>query len=501
MHLLGRRSVCAALVLGSLLLSGCVWVVSEPVYGPGGHEQRNPSVAFDGTNFLAVWADVRQVTPQHPFDANIYGARIRPDGSVLDVTGIPITSDAGGQDAPDVAFDGTNFLVVWTAGSSTYGARVSPAGVVLDPQGFIIGSGERLGAPAVSAGAGSSLVVWETCVAQCSPLSPSLFETVGKRVSASGVVLDPTPIEISSSGLAFDPDVAFDGTHHLVVWQQANFIHGGNDVFARRVSSAGTVVESAFAVTSRPANEASPAVAFDGTNFLAVWTADPVSILGKIRGARITPGAVVLDGAGFNISTARGGAPTVIFDGTNHFVAWASPTGPVNDDDPLLGRRVSSQGSLVDSAPLSLGQGLHPTVAAGAGTTLLTFESAPIIGFLRPAAVRADADQWADSARQPTVVRDEPGERSAVAVDRLRRHQPSRGLGQINDPASSTTCTPVASDQTERCWMEPGSRSRRRLATNSTEVSRSTGQPSSSCGRTARWRRRTTIAQTFSELV
>jgi hypothetical protein len=385
-----RRIAVVALALGSLLGSGCAVAVSDPVYGPGGHPQRNPAVAFDGTNFLAVWADLRNPTPQDPFSYDIYAARITPNGAVLDLTGIPIAQNYPEAPAPDVAFDGTNFLVVWNGGS-IYGARVSPDGVVLDPEPFIVGGGGPTSGPAISAGGGSSLVTWEACVTNCAGPPPRVFQTQGARVSPSGVVLDSIEIGPPNFGIApHRPDVAFDGTNHLVVWQQAILSPSLQyNVLARRISPAGTAVGEAFPITSQAGSEESPAVGFDGTNFLAVWNTDPVSITGRVRGARVTPGAVVLDASGFDISTARGSAPTVAFDGTNHFVAWATPTGPVNDDDPLLGRRVSPDGSLVDPVVRSLGQGLHPSLGAGEGVTLLSFESIELIGFLRPAEVRA----------------------------------------------------------------------------------------------------------------
>ena len=218
-----------------------------------------------------------------------------------------------------------------------------------------------------------------------------------------------------------------------MVWQQVD-ASWNYKVFARRISPAGTAVGEAFPITNRPASEVSPAVAFDGTNFLAVWAAgssNPFSGMlgtpGPVRGARITPGAAVLDPSGFDISTdlTTADPPTVTFDGTNHLVAWAHTPGPGtdSDDDPLVGRRVSPDGAIVDPVALPLGHGMRPSVGAGAG------HDAPDL--------RVDRDDPCDAGSSGPAPLDDPplivtnpanGQRSPV--DRVRWHRPSRRLGR-----------------------------------------------------------------------
>jgi hypothetical protein len=118
--------------------------------------QTNPVVAWTSGTYLVAWQDLRSGTT-----LDVYGARLNDAGSVLDATGIPISTAPDHQDAPAIAFNGT-FLVVWRDGRSgstydVFAARVGTNGSVSDPNGFGVAAGSfHEFAPAVAPGPGGT---------------------------------------------------------------------------------------------------------------------------------------------------------------------------------------------------------------------------------------------------------------------------------------------------------------------------------------------------------
>lgn len=72
--------------------------------------QYGPSIGFDGTNFLVSWTDGRDSLEQ------IYAARVSTSGTVLDPGGFPVLPEADEQISANIAYDGTNYLIVWQFG-------------------------------------------------------------------------------------------------------------------------------------------------------------------------------------------------------------------------------------------------------------------------------------------------------------------------------------------------------------------------------------------------
>ena len=98
-----------------------------------------PRVASDGVNFLVVW----EQPSSEPFNpVRYFAARIDAAGAILD-SPLLLGGEPGFNPAPAVVFDTVNYVVTWPdRRGGTYAARVTPGGTVLDPGGFPINAGQ-----------------------------------------------------------------------------------------------------------------------------------------------------------------------------------------------------------------------------------------------------------------------------------------------------------------------------------------------------------------------
>jgi hypothetical protein len=330
--------------------------------------QVDPQVAFDGRNFLVVWSDDRlKPDPDDPQD-DVFGARVTRAGVVLDPDGIPISTAEGQEYDPSLAFDGSRFLVVWTASGSgfgdIYGARIATTGKVLDPKGFVISSGSKgRSDPAVAFDGTRYLIAW-------SEEAPDAYDIFAARVSPAGKTLDPKAIRISRGGHAWEaPTVAFGDENYLVAWTDWETGYY-QEIRGTRVSPDGTVLDPGGLVIARSENDNSgQLVAFDGSNYLVVWSGTPeeevegdFTSTGGVYSARVSTDGVVLDSDGRAISTAPDDqAPHgIAFDGANHFVTWwrwAARSTFADDEYDIHGVRLTSEGTTIDKPPMTISTG------------------------------------------------------------------------------------------------------------------------------------------------
>jgi phosphoribosylformylglycinamidine (FGAM) synthase PurS component len=179
-------------------------------------------------------------------------------------------------------------------------------------------------------------------------------DVYGARVTPGGTVLDPSGILITMAGRdQLTPAVGFDGANFLVAWGDNRAADLNLDVYGARVTPAGTVLDPQGFVITQAANEQShPAIGFDGANFLVVWTDYRNGDYSDIYGARVTPQRTVLDPQGFAISQTvlDQSNPVLGFDGANFLLAWTDYRSGIYSD--IFGARVTPQGTVLDTSGL-----------------------------------------------------------------------------------------------------------------------------------------------------
>ena len=221
--------------------------------------QTYPSLIFDGQNYIVVWSD-------NNFGGSSYylaAARVTPAGVVLD-TGACITNGAGSSEyRAKIAYDGNRCLVVWPKSSGPiYGRFINSQ---CQPEGsiFIIAS-YPAGGPNIAFDGTNYLVVW------FSGLYPSL-ELHGHLVSTQGALVG-SPIDIAlGSGCHRWADIVFDGTKYLVIWQTGEN-NAGQKIYGQFIGTDGSHIGDVFMICDNTYQERWwPAVAVADSNFIAVW--------------------------------------------------------------------------------------------------------------------------------------------------------------------------------------------------------------------------------------
>ncbi|MDC0710939.1 DUF5011 domain-containing protein [Stigmatella sp. ncwal1] len=180
--------------------------------------------------------------------------------------------------------------------------------------------------PVLAAGNGVYLVVWNEYIGSTSQL-------VAARVRASdGVVLDAAPLNIDAQpiplGSVKEPAVTFDGTHFLVVYSKrvpSNYSYR-EDIYGKRVrASDGAVVDSNPIFISTIANSDDtrrPTVVFNGTNYLVLWETLVYPNWG-LYGAYVSPAGQLLTPSSFLVTSNVFNPQLAAGSGSDSLGVWA----------------------------------------------------------------------------------------------------------------------------------------------------------------------------------
>jgi len=241
------------------------------------------ALASNGSSYFAVWCEKGRVV----------GKTLTGDAVTAMET--VVIGEGDSIHRPAVAWDRTGYVATWIDHDDMYSRRLTPA--LAEPRlvAHIAAQGR-----VVSSSAGA-FFCWRTLDG----------EVLTRQLDGSGtdnrINVGPTPQD--------EPAVTWDGDRMVVVWQEGDAIRAG------RFTADGRALDGAGVVAASKNEPHSPRIAFDGVDYLLVWT-EFISGKSQVFGRFVTREGTVR-GEAFAISPlGQTYSATVVWIGSRYIVVW-----------------------------------------------------------------------------------------------------------------------------------------------------------------------------------
>jgi hypothetical protein len=289
------------------------------VSSPGEHPHQT-ALASDGRDYLLAWSEEKDES----YDvrvAHILAATGQVAESIPDL----VTDAPGHHRGPDVAHDGSKYVVTWTEQGNrfAYMTRIGGPGEVESPDGVPLYEDTelRVVTPSVTGTADGAFVVWRDDRRGW----PSVY---GTPLDSRGRMIDPNGLAMTREPNAQEfVAVAGSDTGFLAVWADSRNPLTDEDVYAMRFDVDGTPLdEEPFVICDDYASAGSVAVASDGCDYFVVWYHYSNSRADEILGTHIraeTGEVVTHCGDTLSQNPNEQNKPDVASNGDGYLVAWS----------------------------------------------------------------------------------------------------------------------------------------------------------------------------------
>jgi hypothetical protein len=343
-----RMSICLMIVAGSIYIPATVTAQEFPI-AVGSDTTFGGDAAFDGTNYLiAIGGDASSKT-------SITAQFVSSSGSLV---GARISLGKTGG-TPKVAFDGTNYLLMWNAGysnpftSSDIYVTGPVYGQFINTSGNLVGTAFTI-ATGVNLKVGGAIAFNDTAyLVTYAKGGYHVDYLYGQRISRSGTLIG-SPIQISSN-YAREASLAYDGTNYLVAWCERYVpttmnINLDRNIYGQFISKSGVLVGSNFLIDDGPNPSDNPvSVTFGGSGYVVCFhdqAADTMHRWNLIARLVSTSGSVATNRVTICDSTQNPFFPSAAFDGTNYLLTWIT----MSPSAQVKGRFYNTSGVPVDTA-------------------------------------------------------------------------------------------------------------------------------------------------------
>ncbi|MDD5435299.1 MAG: hypothetical protein PH343_07720, partial [Nitrospira sp.] len=254
------------------------------------------SIAFDGVNYFVVWDDFRSG------DSYVYGQFVSPSGNLA---GPEIQISAGPGQMSSVESDGNNYMVVWDAGTDIRGRNINKDGSLAGSE-FIIDTKQQIVSDYnfinLAFDGTNYFVVWNDWNDRVGN-APSAWDLFGRIVDISGNPVSSVINVSSAQGDQTLPFIGFDGSNYLVTWTDGRKDANSNricesgegsclDIYGQFIDKEGNRVNSEFTFGEYADNQLGAFVIFDGARYFAIGNSGISFDLqtGKIIGGNVYGG-------------------------------------------------------------------------------------------------------------------------------------------------------------------------------------------------------------------
>lgn len=311
----------------------------------------------------------------------------------LDAAGNPLTAEPVELDAatsttypgyPAVAWNGSVYMAAWNNGSGVVARRLQPNGTPIDPAPILV-MNPGFGPAEIEALGNAFLVVGLRCGINCQYVFP-----IAARVRGSdGVVLDPSPIQMSGT-FCSSPRLAVLGGRWLLAWQ-ANATHDNPIAY-----TLGTFIDAAGAKVP-DFTVHGPYSTAGGNGIFSIGLASSGSVALMVQSQELTSGVEtdllgrLIDADGTvhpfaNLTPWKDDQyrPRVAWDGAQFVLVWQDQKTDLGGDwsleqidarSDLMGMRISPTGAVIDPQGFVFSNSpigeAYPNVVASGGRTLI----------------------------------------------------------------------------------------------------------------------------------
>lgn len=251
-----------------------------------------PEVAWNGTHYLVTWT----------FAGSVYGRRLTADLALVDPAPVLLFTDNAGESA--VTGLGNDFFVAYPHTFSgdqrdLKGVRVSGANLSLIGSPVVLGGNFALNPVARTIG-GRALVIWERQTNH--DIDTSTIRAIW--VNADGTL--GSSMTVSQSGDADYPDVALAEDRMLVSWMD-ELSTTDTSVKGRMLALDGSFLTPEFTINNETKEQMFPACGWSGSFFTVAWVdmralGQVDQLRGDIYMARVEPDGTVLDPGGIQVT-------------------------------------------------------------------------------------------------------------------------------------------------------------------------------------------------------